>query len=220
MKRTEIIDSRFTELIALGEDILKSRRPPPPNVITGDFVDSDRSRQWAASASQLLANLFGRESEYFRHFEKSFKTAGYHSDLNQGLAVVKAAWNDYSKGYLTETASLIRAEVFDDFMEQAQHLLSQGYHQAAGVIAGCVLEDALRKLCDRKGIALSASPKLDGMNSELAKKGIYNTLVQKRITALADLRNKAAHGKWSEFSSKDVESMLQQTRNFVTDYLA
>lgn len=220
MKRTAIIDSRFAEILSLGEDILKSRRHPPPNVITGDFVDSDRSRQWATSASQLLANLFGRDSEYFKHFEKSFKTAGYHSDLNQGLAVIRAAWNDYSKGYLTETASLIRAEVFDDFMEQAQHLFDQGYYQAAGVISGCVLEDALRKMCDRAGVALSTSPKLDGMNSELAKKGVYNTLVQKRVTALADLRNKAAHGKWSEFSSKDVQSMLQQTRDFVTDYLS
>jgi hypothetical protein len=58
------------------------------------------------------------------------------------------------------------------------------------------------------------------MNAELAKKGIYNTLVQKRITWLADIRNRAAHGKWSEFSSADVEAMLRQVRDFVTDFLA
>jgi len=57
------------------------------------------------------------------------------------------------------------------------------------------------------------------MNSELAKKGVYNTLVQKRITWLADIRNKAAHGEWSEFTQADVDTMLRQVRDFVTDYL-
>jgi hypothetical protein len=58
------------------------------------------------------------------------------------------------------------------------------------------------------------------MNAELAKKGVYNTLVQKRVTWLADLRNKAAHGQASGFSAADVENMLRQVRDFVTDYLA
>jgi len=30
----------------------------------------------------------------------------------------------------------------------------------------------------------------------LLRKEFYNSLVQKKITALADLRNKAAHGNW------------------------
>ena len=39
-------------------------------------------------------------------------------------------------------------------------------------------------------------PKLGTMNAGLAKQGVYNKLTQKRITALADIRNKAAHGEW------------------------
>jgi len=52
------------------------------------------------------------------------------------------------------------------------------------------------------------------MNIELAKAGIYNALWQKKITALADLRNKAAHGKWTEFTEKDVEDMIRGVRRF------
>jgi hypothetical protein len=95
---------------------------------------------------------------------------------------------------------------------------THGYYQPAAVLAGCVLEDALRKICDRKVITLPSNPKIDAMNAELAKKGVYNTLVQKRITFLADIRNKAAHGQWSGFTSADVEGMLRQVRDFVTDY--
>ena len=58
------------------------------------------------------------------------------------------------------------------------------------------------------------------MNVELAKTGIYNKLVQKKVTALADLRNKAAHGEWTEFTDKDVEDMIRDVRRFMEDYLS
>ena len=77
----------------------------------------------------------------------------------------------------------------------------------------------MRKMCQRNGINLSAKTKLDRMNSELAKKAVYNSLVQKKITALADTRNKAAHGQWTEFSEEDVQDMLSEVRRFVTDKL-
>jgi hypothetical protein len=220
VKRTELIDGRFQELLTVGGQILSTRRPPPANVV-GDFrVDFEHSQEWRTSASQFLASLFGKDSEYYQRFQGGFKHAGYYSDMAAGLAVIKAAWNDYSKGYLTELRALIRAEVFNDLLEQAQHLFEQGYHQPAAVLAGSVLEDSLRKLCERNSIVLASRPKLDGMNAELAKKGVYNTLVQKRITWLADVRNKAAHGQVTEFSSSDVDTMLRQVRDFATDFLS
>ncbi|MFL6210126.1 MAG: hypothetical protein ACJ74W_14825 [Pyrinomonadaceae bacterium] len=76
----------------------------------------------------------------------------------------------------------------------------------------------MRKLCQRKNIALPNKATIDPMNIELAKAGVYNTLMQKRITTLADIRNKAAHGKWSEFNDNDVEQMIAQTRTFMEDY--
>jgi hypothetical protein len=220
VKKTELLDRRFEELLGVGSQILSSRRPPPPNVIGDDRVDFERSLEWATSASQFLSTVFGKDSEYYQRFQSGFKHAGYFSDLAKGLAVVKAAWNDYSKGYLTEVRTMIRAEVFDDLLEQGQHLFEQGYYLPAAVLAGGVLEETLRKLCERNGIVLSSKPKLDGMNTELAKKGVYNTLLQKRITWLADIRNKAAHGQLTEFSSSDVDTMLRQVREFVTDFLS
>ncbi len=218
MKNTELIERRFRELLGLGDEILATRRPPPENVIGDNRVDFEKSQEWATRTSQFLGSLFGRDSEYYQRLQKGFQYAGYHSDMTQGMAVLKAAWNDYSKGYLVEAESLIRADVFGDFLEQAQHLFDQGYYQPAAVLAGGVLEDALRKLCTHNGISLSSRPKLDGMNAELARKGVYNSLVQKRVTWLADIRNKAAHAQWSDFSSADVDTMLRQVRDFVTEY--
>jgi Domain of unknown function (DUF4145) len=135
-------------------------------------------------------------------------------------AVFNAAKEDFEGGYLSTTRSLAQAEVFDDELEQARELLSKGYKVAAAVVAGVVLETTLRELCTRAGI-IYTNPRvsLDTRNSDLAKAGIYNKLTQKRITALADIRNSAAHGKPNEFTSDDVDKMIRDVEKFVTDHV-
>lgn len=170
----------------------------------------------AQAHSRSLGRIFGKESEYYSDFKNSFKLPGYETEMRLGMAVLQAAWNDYLSGYLASVSALITAEVFDDFLEQAEYLFKQDYYQAAAVIAGAVLEDTLRKMCDANSISLPAKPGLDWMNAELVKKGVYNKLVLKEITFLADLRNKAAHGLWDQFGKTDVENMLKHVREFVT----
>jgi hypothetical protein len=57
------------------------------------------------------------------------------------------------------------------------------------------------------------------MNVELCKAGIYNMAKQKQITAWAELRNKAAHGEWSEYDSNDVKDFYEGVHRFIADYL-
>ncbi len=61
---------------------------------------------------------------------------------------------------------------------------------------------------------------VDKMNADLAKAGIYNKLQQKRITALADIRNSAAHGKPEEFSDNDVTTMIRDIEQFLIIHLS
>ena len=58
------------------------------------------------------------------------------------------------------------------------------------------------------------------MNADLAKAGQYNSLVQKRITALAAIRNSAAHGNSAEFDDRDVQSMIEEVEKLVADWLS
>jgi hypothetical protein len=131
-------------------------------------------------------------------------------------AVLAAASDDYKGGFLIAIKNLIQAEVFDSELEQAEELLDNGYKLAAAVIAGVVLETTLRDLCSREGIPHG---KLDKMNADLTKAGLYNKLQQKRITALADIRNSAAHGKPEEFSEQDVTNMIRDIETFVATQL-
>lgn len=58
------------------------------------------------------------------------------------------------------------------------------------------------------------------MNADLAKAAVYTLLVQKRITALADVRNNAAHGHPDKFAAGDVEDLINYTGRFAADHIA
>jgi len=212
------IVTKFDELIEAGKRVLNTRssRSGPGYVVIGDAaVDPEQSNQWGISCLNLLGRVFGKESDHYKKFNALFSQFDDYTPVLTAQGILKGAKSDYENGYLFETRALIQAEVFDDFLDQAKHLFDNGYHAPAAVIAGSVLEDGLRKLCARNGITLPSKPKLDSMNSELARSGIYNVLTQKKITMLADLRNKAAHGKWDEFTADDVEHMIAQIRAFM-----
>lgn len=211
----EKLSERFGELKVLGERLLSTRRPPHPGHITGDFVDVQLANQWFTSVLSLLARVFGRESEYYSRVNKKFDNYPKFENVQQAFGSFLSAIEDFESSGLSNLRGVLEAEIFDDILEQAEHLLEKGYYAPASVIAGCVLEDALRKLCNSNDIPLPPRPKLDAMNADLAKAGVYKRLMQKRITALADIRNSAAHGNWGELSKEDVTRMLSEVRSFV-----
>ena len=119
---------------------------------------------------------------------------------------------------LAPIQELIRAEVFDDFLEMAEHLLDQGYKDPAAVVIGSVLEQHLKRLCDRVKIPtdLNGKPKkADLLNSELTAKKVYEKLDQKSVTAWLDLRNDAAHGDYDKYAAAQVKLLLLGVRDFL-----
>lgn len=225
MKIEQKIVDRLNQLINTEADLAKTRKEGFTQgawQMHYDYIDKELASQWGISCLSILSKIFGENSDHYKRFNELFEelSKGDVSKAKMASGILKAAKDDYENGYLFDTRALIEAEVFDDFLEQAEHLLKQGYHGAAAVVAGCVLEDGLRKLCARNGITLSAKPKLNTMNADLVKARVYNLLKQKQITALADLRNKASHGKWTEFDEKDVEAMIRDARRFMEDYFS
>ena len=214
----KLLQKRFDELATQLKGV-EATRHTKHSESWGSYeqVDSELFLNWCVKARSLLSRACGEESQHFSQFEKCEEPSMYsgnYEQLKRVKAVFLAAKEDFEGGYLTSVRSLVQAEVFDSELEQATELLAAGYRSAAAVVAGIVLETTLRDLCDAKGIPRG---KLDKMNAELAKIGVYNKLVQKRITALADIRNSAAHGNVDEFSSDDVESMIAEVKRFVSN---
>lgn len=214
------LSNRFDQLFdEIGE--IESTRRNQHNSLLGDsiIIDNEKLLTWKVKTKSLLVSVCGKDSQHYEEFEKAEKRGGYDTNwdtFKRMKSVFLAALDDYKNGYLTSLKNLVQAEVFDSELEQAQELLSSGYKLAAAVIAGVVLETTLRDLCLQNGLSLG---KLDKMNAELAKIGAYNKLQQKRITALADIRNSAAHGKPEEFSGDDVTMMIRDIEQFLITYL-
>lgn len=217
----EMVLSRLRELIEMGQGVLSTKREPGPQMIGFDsWVDPEKAHQWFTSAQSLLARVFGSDGAHYSNFSVIHGKQGItYSPVRRGQGILRAALEDFERGYLFDLRLLVESEVFADFLDQAGALLRAGYRGPAALVAGCVLEDGLRKLCGRHGLSLPVHPKLDLMNADLAKAGIYNKLTQKRVTAIADIRNNAAHGNWDQFERKDVEESIDWIAKFMEAHL-
>lgn len=59
------------------------------------------------------------------------------------------------------------------------------------------------------------SVKADKLNADLAKAAIYGVLDQKAIVANLDLRNKAAHGRYTEYNKDQVTNLIAGIEDFI-----
>ena len=133
------------------------------------------------------------------------------------VGVLRALRREYDEGYLTTVKGLVRAEVFADFLGMAEHLLEQGYKDPAAVLVGGVLEEHLRSLCADRSIPTETSgrsKKAAAMNADLFRVSAYNKLDQKNVTAWLDLRNKAAHGSYDQYTQEQIRMMLSGVTEF------
>jgi len=217
----DIYKRRFGELKQQLEKLLASRSAKYDEYLGKSQVevDSNALLEWTVKARNLLVKACGLDSEHYKQFNENDVTGVYEtclSTLERLSAIFLAAKEDYEGGYLRSIRSLIQAEVFESELEQAEELLRSGYKSPSAVVAGVVLETSLRDLCDQHGIPHA---KLDKMNSDLAKVGVYNKLRQKQITALAGIRNSAAHGKPDDFSEQDVKNMIGDIERIISEHL-
>jgi len=178
---------------------------------------------WQTIATRLQAaieRLSPRDSAYARQAADLTKTPkGAVNSIAALAGVARALRADLASGYMQTVEELAHADVFSDFLEMAAELHGSGYKDAAAVIAGSVLEDHLRKLAERAGVAAvkdDGSPKKASLlNAELAKAGAYNKVEEKAVTAWLDLRNKAAHAEYDEYDDGQVAALIRDVRDFM-----
>lgn len=174
-------------------------------------------------STAAIERASGRESAYSRLIQEilSRKTHDYEK-LIMVIGIVESLITDIQAGYLSSASELIHGEIFSDFLEMSEHLLEEGYKDAAAVIAGSALEAQLRQLCVKNNIPIEIDTskgiqpkKADSMNSDLGNAGAISKLDQKNVIAWLGLRNKAAHGKYSEYVKEQVALMIAGIRDFI-----
>jgi len=177
------------------------------------------------SARAVVHRITGINSTYTKNLEE-IMSREWQDDhkIDYILGGLLSLNEDFNSGYLESYSELIHGETFGNFLEMADHLYEEGYKDAAAVIAGSTLEEHLRQLCNKNHINIEHTntkgnivpEKADKLNSDLASASVYEKLDQKNVTAWLDLRNKAAHGKYTEYTKEQVQLMISGIRDFMT----
>ena len=219
MRLDPIIQRRFEELTAKAEALSAQRIFEMKSDSGEEYfkIPSPGFHEWTTNVQNLLARTFGQDSIHYQNFSRRVHDfGGWESTFEDCRAILKASREDYEGGYLFDVRALAKAEVLSDALSQAKHLLDADYKDPACVLARVALEVALKEVSDKHGIAHG---KLDTMNADLCKAGVYNMAKQKQVTAWADIGNKAAHGQWNEYNANDARAMVDGVEGIIADLL-
>lgn len=232
---------RFDELLEEGRAIHRDIKViPGESYFTSDgiirqrnsihSVDWPRFVTWRTRCVTLLGLVIGTEASHQGALAGFAVLKREKGGLEWGISFLEAIKDDFKQGFLEKLGALVESEIAADYMGQAEQLLAEGQsgkydHVPAAVLAGAVLEKALRTLCGRQtppvptakqnGDPKTLSPLID----DLKKAGAFNESKAKQLRAWADIRNHAAHGEFDQFKRSDVEPMVTGINTFLADYL-
>jgi hypothetical protein len=207
---------RIDELLKKAERVKKIYEPHPTGLIDPKALES--FSEWKTNVENLIILIAGANSVYYNNFIQCTRVAHIHG-IDPSIGVLNALKEDLEKGFLTEVRDLVLAEVFTDFLDMAEHLLENGYKDPAASLIGAVLEDGLRKIAEKNNITVKRNDNISSLNQKLADKGIYSRIIQRQVQSWEAIRNSAVHGRFNEYSSDQVKSMLEGVRKFLSDYL-
>ena len=140
------------------------------------------------------------------------------SSISQMAALLSRLLEEIEGGPLTTVENHAIAATFDDFLDHGAEYLKHGRKDEAGVIAGIVCEDTIRRICrvldiGEKGVALET------LISDLVNRDVLTALKAKRARAAAGLRTSAAHARWEEFEIGDVTPVIEFTKELIAAHL-
>lgn len=231
------ISERFSSLISEAENVFQimkredqwSRSTEGDVVVIGELVLCESQFYQLQTNVLTLIQFLPHKSPHLDLIDEAIrKLPSKISGIEKLIGILKGLQSDFECGFLMEYSNFVVAEVEANYLQQAEQLLEPKgdySHVPAAVLLGAILEDALRRICQRQTPEIPVL-KSDGDNKmmnalidDLKKAGIFNEQKAKQLRAWADIRNSAAHGKFEEFTRSDVEQMLNGVRNFLADYL-
>lgn len=185
--------------------------------------DDDFSIQsWMRESITLIDEIMKKDNIYYIEFMKLFRNEINWDTLEEAVSILEDLKNLIKKQELLKAQILIETEVFDSFLSQAEYLLNKGFLIPAAVIAGCVLEDMLKKMHRRRYPESENKVKsLSDLNNRLKAAGEYNEITHASLDVVIKTRNAAAHyeeGQKITFSHRDAYGSIETVKNFIKDH--
>lgn len=207
-------------------DSLIAARPavnvPETHSVHGDMAADCMG--WLSSAGHVVAMVLPTGDEPCRRFvmkiiESAVQEPLYcHVHASHVAGILKQLRGDIATGLLFNVEDRVSAETFDDLLDHADAYLADGRHQPAGVLAGVVFEDTVRRLCEKHGIE-QRDRELDSILSALKSANVITKLEQKEGITSAEVRAKATHAQWDAFNGDQVRAVINFARRLIREKL-
>lgn len=217
--QNKILIDKIDYLINLSIDFEKTATPTITDFGFGTTettkYDAEIFAELKNSSKSFILKLYGSEHPYYTSVKASLQNFQGTATLR---GVLKGIKNEINEGFLLKLSDLVSAEIFSNFLDMAEYLLKENYKDAAAVIIGSTLEEKLRQIANNNSVdildAKGNPKKANLLNDDIYKNGVYNKLDHKSIISWLELRNNAAHGKYSEYDKKKVEMMFDYVNDF------
>jgi hypothetical protein len=211
------ITSRIDELIAQSTGLTRELSDDPATF----QAQIGSCKGWLGATQSIVELACPQHHPYVRQFDQIMTHArggAVPGFVEEAASVLRHLLDNIKDGLITSIVDQAAAEAFDDFLDHGEAYLTAGRKDPAGVIAGVVFEDTIRRICRKNSIS-EADQKLDYLITELTKPPVLTATKAKRARAAAGVRTKATHAQWTEFDAADVESTIKLTRELLDDHL-
>jgi hypothetical protein len=202
------VKARIEQLIAEAPEVLRS--------------DGYRQRAWLIAAQRAVGSVCPTVNDpYHVDSHQIVVSAALPMPpylVHQMAALMTRLCEEIELGLLTTVENRAIAVTFDDFLDHGAEYLKHNRKNEAGVIAGIVFEDTIRRICRTLDIGENGVA-LETLIAELAKRDVLTALKAKRARAAAGLRTSAAHARWEEFEIGDVTPVIEFTKELIAAHL-
>ena len=193
MKKLEDYKTRINELVAQADQSIASFSTSQYGL---QYTKTETFNKFRSASLSFLQNVYGQDHPYYKEFNTRCKDiVRWHSE--EGKGILLSVKDEIDNDWLFSLKSLVTSEIFSDFLEMANYLLTENYKDPAAVMIGSILEEHLRQLCLKNLIPVEVvkhdkniPKKAEQLNTELAGKNIYNKLkVHNKLEAIQKAKN-------------------------------
>ena len=200
-------------------------------LIDNPTPSSSRTIQVIGTSQTVLHETVGKDHPLMKILDHALNSDVVVEAYAAGRNVVEL----YDEGGLISSRLAIAHEIEGDILDIAQEQVEASERNTdathkqlqlgiAAFLAGAALEDALRRLCDARGIAYdpqrtSISTLQAALYQPSKQIAVISVSENKQIPAWGDTRNKADHGRFSEITHSEVLSMVIGVRGFIDKHL-
>ena len=175
---------------------------------------------WITEAVNVIEVAIPIESNSYRRRVRELenKPMGVDGKVAAIAACLRAFLPDLDAGLIADFGNKVRAETFDDFLDHADAYYQEGSKQVAGVLAGVVFEDTIRRICRDKNVT-DKGEDLEQLINALTRRNVITGQQSKQAKLAAHVRTKATHALWDEYDLDGVAAAIQLTKTFLREHL-